>query len=456
MRYENVIFRQRAERGTARGAEEVLARARDDATREMGADGSEGWVQVADPADLTVVDFHRLDESATPAPRKRRAAVLAVAAAVLVVIGVVVVPDQNDRKLETETGASATTPDAVPSPTPPPQEGAGPPAAFVESLGYRWSRVANESVKFNSRIRGVTVGGPGLVAVGHSGEGTAAVWTSVDGVTWSRVPHDEAVFGDAGEIDAGAGGIGMESVTVGGPGFVAVGGPDWWDTGDQNAVVWTSVDGVTWSRVPDDEAVFGGTGPQRMMSVTAGGPGLVAVGYDEFFQDSEAVVWTSVDGVTWSRVPHDEAVFGGGYMTSVTAGGPGLVAVGTGASDTDGDAAVWTSVDGVTWSRVPHDNAIFGGQGEQQMWSVTAGGPGVVVVGMEGYCDSSECMPSPNGYVPAVWTSVDGITWSRVPHDEDVFGEANSVQSVTAGGPGLVAVGSGGVIVAEPMAAPED
>ena len=46
----------------------------------------------------------------------------------------------------------------------------------------------------------------------------------------------------------------------------------------------------------------------------------------------------------WARVPHDEAIFGGDYdqvMLSVVAGGPGLVAVGYGGTWDDGDAAVW-------------------------------------------------------------------------------------------------------------------
>ncbi len=78
-----------------------------------------------------------------------------------------------------------------------------------------------------------------------------------------------------------------------------------------------------WSRVPHDETVFGGLEEQiNMWSVTVGGPGLVAVGSD----GPDAAVWTSPDGITWSQVPHDAAVFGG-EMNSVTVGGPGLVAV---------------------------------------------------------------------------------------------------------------------------------
>jgi hypothetical protein len=243
---------------------------------------------------------------------------------------------------------------------------------------------------------------------------------------WARVPNDEAVFG-------GEGGQGMMSVTAGGPGLVAVG----WDElegVDHRAAVWTSPDGITWSRIPHDPEVFGGELNEVLWSVTAGGPGLVAVGSAE---DHVAAVWTSVDGVTWSRVPHDAAVFPGGWIKSVTAGGPGLVAVGT-AGDED-VAVVWTSPDGITWSRVPHDPAVFGGEGNQlTMNSVTAGGPGLVAVGEEA---------TGNGWTyAAVWTSPDGVTWSRVPNDEAVFGQTGiqSMSSVTAGPSGLVAVGRAG------------
>jgi len=490
MRYQDVIFRERAERGTTRGAEEVLARARDEATREMGADGSEGRVQVADRADLTVIDFHGLDESAIPAPRKRRAAVLAVAAAVLVVIGVVVVPDQKDSNLETEPGSLRRTPDAVPSPTPPdpmPQE-VGPPPSVVDSLGYRWSRVAQDGAVVAGEgdewwMNSVTLGGPGLVAVGSVGndaDADGAVWTSVDGMIWSRVPHDEAVFG-------GDGAYAMDTVLVGGSGLVAIGGNE-----RGAAVFWTSVDGFTWKRVSSD-GFRGGV----VNDVIAGGPGFVAVGENE----QSAVVWTSVDGLSWSRVPHDQEVFGlrlgyGNGMVGVTVGGPGLVAVGSDGLNSDAPtgrahAVVWTSVDGLTWSRVLHDESVFGGTGDQGMFDVVVGGPGLLAVGEDdegatvwtsvdgitwsrvpddeavfkaGYAITSAIATSEGlvafgdggaGWNALVWTSRDGITWSRVPDDEAVFGGVN-VQSVTAGGPGLVAVGSGGVIVAELISTPED
>jgi len=216
----------------------------------------------------------------------------------------------------------------------------------------------------------------------------------------------------------------MSSVTVGGPGFVAVGSKieseDFEEPGI-SAVVWTSVDGITWSRVPHDEAVFGGPGNKAMNSVTAGGPGLVAIGVD----GDNAGVWTSVDGFTWSRVPHDETVFSGPkeqWMNSVTVGGPGLVAVGYEgqADDSDHsenfDAAVWTSVDGLVWSRVAAGRGALGVAGGQDMSSVTTTDLGLVAVGHDWtYTGARDQV---DGVDAAVWTSPDGTNWSRVEFEQ--------------------------------------
>jgi hypothetical protein len=286
------------------------------------------------------------------------------------------------------------------------------------------------------------------------GEGSAAVWTSRDGFTWSRVPHDEAIFGGQGEQR-------MVSVTAGGPGLVAVGFDRPAEQDEGNAAVWTSPDGFVWSRVPHDEAVFGGDSRQMMLGVTTGGLGLVAVGTDGYSYRSDderftevpdefaadAAVWTSRDGLTWSRVPHDEAIFGGvgeQRMVSVTAGGPGLVAVGSvtgkqrGGPSHEKDAAVWTSPDGFTWSRVPHDPAVFARTGDidwnEQMLGVTAGGPGLVAVGSDA---GEQC-----GWDSAVWTSPDGFTWSHVQSPgPSGCGGYDRMLSVTVGPSGLVAVG---------------
>ncbi len=88
-----------------------------------------------------------------------------------------------------------------------------------------------------------------------------------------------------------------------------------------------------------------------------------------------------------SRVAADWWLFGGPgdrRMTGLLAGGRGLVAVGRDASGGDADATVWTSADGLRWSRVSHDDEVFGGSGEQAMSTAAVRGPDVVGGGYAG------------------------------------------------------------------------
>jgi molecular chaperone DnaK len=349
---------------------------------------------------------------------------------VLLVLAIVLVAACSGAGTEaasTATGQPATTASTRPTTT----TGAVTVTTEAPVRGSGWGRVPHDEAVFggaeDQEMRSVAAVGPGLVAVGYDtsgGDQDAAVWTSSDGFAWTRVAHDEAVFGGTGDQE-------MESVAAAGSGLVAVG----WDGsgGDQDAAVWTSFDGLTWTRVAHDEAVFGGEDDQLMWAVTANNLGLVAVGDDWSGFDRDAAVWTSADGVAWSRVLDEEAVFSGSRwqtMESVAAVDSGLVAVGDDASGGDQDAAVWTSPDGLTWSRVPHDEAVFGGANWQTMRSVVATSSGLVAVGHD-------------NWDAAVWISPDAVTWARVPHDEDIFGGDYDqvMRSVVAVGSGLVAVG---------------
>jgi len=300
-----------------------------------------------------------------------------------------------------------------------------------------WSRVDDDPVLGGAGDQGmldVVAVGSAVLAVGYDysgGDGDAALWTSEDGVTWARVPHQEAALGGAGDQE-------MDGVAVGGTGLVAVGGE--WLGDEADAVVWTSPDGLAWNRVPHDETVFGGAANQLMTDVVAAGPGLVGVGYDASGGDRDAAVWTSADGLAWSRVPHDEAVFGGGASQGievVLVAGARLVGVGYDGSGGDFDAAVWTSVDGLAWSRVPHDEVVLGGEGDQEMWDAVVSGGGVVAVGYEDLSATGDGRA-------AVWVSADGVAWSRVPHDEAVLGGEGwqEMAAVIVAEQGLLAVGN--------------
>ncbi len=310
-------------------------------------------------------------------------------------------------------------------------------AVWTSPDGSNWAQIPPSQTVLGDedqqKMFDITTGGPGFVAVGWDrpdGDRDAAVWTSIEGLIWCRVPHVERVFGGS-EWQT------MLAITVGGPGLVAVG----WDVTDedQDAAVWTSVDGTVWTRVAHDEELFGGEGRQLMWDVTQGGPGLVAVGLNESGWPYHAVVWTSTDGIDWTRIDIDltNKEIGGG-MLAVTPGGPGLVAVGEEFNSHGKGAAVWVSDDGVNWTRIANHEAVFhedlGNGYAYTMSDITTGGPGLVAVGWEGFMSEDDA---------AIWTSPDGLTWTKVPRDENVFG-GSGLQIMTAisnGDPGFVAVG---------------
>ncbi len=158
--------------------------------------------------------------------------------------------------------------------------------------------------------------------------------------------------------------------------------------------------------------------------------GLVAVGHAATGESIDAAVWTSADGTNWNRT-----AFGGpGHeeMLSATTFHGEIVAVGYGtAPGEDRDAAVWIESGG-TWSGIPDDS--FGGAGYQQMNSVVAGGPGLVAVGSD---DSGGDIDA------SVWTSTEGRTWTRAPAEGAVFGGpgAETMTAVITVGSALITAG---------------
>ena len=257
------------------------------------------------------------------------------------------------------------------------------PGVWTSADGVTWSVAPLDQEAFGdgkAAMTSVTTGGPGLVAVGQN-TWRAAAWTSSDGVNWTRMPHDPAIFGTGlVDDDLWVPQTAMRDVIVGGPGLVAVGEEGVWGGSESEigykstgvAVVWTSPDGITWTRVPHDEEVFGGEGFQKMSSVTVGGPGLVAVGEYELDNTGRALVWNSPDGLSWTRVSYDEAIFGPDRaldadraITDVATLDSGLVAVGTG---------TWTSRDGYIWTRIA-DHLL------DRFSDIIVGGPGLIAVG---------------------------------------------------------------------------
>lgn len=161
-----------------------------------------------------------------------------------------------------------------------------------------------------------------------------------------------------------------------------------------------------WVRVFHDEELFGGMGDQVVVELGVGPSGAVAVGVDggrrDVSEDDAAVVWLSRGGSLWTRVATDPT-FRDAAMSDVVWFAKNEVFVAVGRSVSQG--AVWSSDDGVTWKQGAklESSELSGGI---EIQSVVAGGPGLVAVGQEWLGEGSS--------IPAMWTSDDGDVWDRV------------------------------------------
>lgn len=273
--------------------------------------------------------------------------------------------------------------------------GANGPGIWTSTDGLDWDMARPPDLPkedVNGNLSAITAGGPGFVAVGGdiARDGTtatklvAAVWTSPDGRTWSRVPHTSEFEGSDNTF--------MWDVTASDDLIVAVGS----DLGAERAAVWNSSDGLAWVRVTPEAPVFQDA---SMLSVTWFGAEFVAVGQVCEGRPCRAAVWVSADGQTWTRSLIDDT-----HLSAVATWDQGLIALGS---------HVWTSADASTWTRLPtpDDEPVLG---DSLFIDVVDVGAGVLVVG--GASAPVGDQNDPNGageqFTPVAWFTADGATWT--------------------------------------------
>ncbi len=298
--------------------------------------------------------------------------------------------------------SAAASPSPSPSPTPSPA-----PA---------WQRVQNLPQSTGGAALQVVATTSGFAAVGSGGlRGPGTVWTSTDGTTWQATPGETSLS------------TMLLTAVAPTPTGLAAFGANCPATGECIAVNVVTFDGSTWSQpglLTLPAGIISGA-PARFATIGGQivGVGSMIVTDDPFTQ--AAVVWTSPTGSDWTQVP-DSPIFAKAQMYDVAVGAHGLVAVGSAdtTSQIGTDAAVWTSPDGLTWTRVPSDPSFV----DAAMNGISATASGFVAVGQ-----------GPLG--AAVWTSADGTAWVRVA-DQPAFQNA-TMYGVASDGSGLVAAGYG-------------
>ncbi|WP_344953203.1 hypothetical protein, partial [Actinomadura miaoliensis] len=233
----------------------------------------------------------------------------------------------------------------------------------------------------------------------------------------------------------------VTSMGVGAGRVVAVG-----STGGGGAV-WSApaANPGAWARAqtPDLRAGKAAGGPrqprQRFGDVVHGSKGWLAVGRVTAPDGKVTpLVAGAADGVTWRRAPFPGAR--GNIVDGCTSGPSGYVVVGTSA----GKAAAWRSTDLKSWKR--GSNAGKGDlDGRTWMRDVAATSKGYVAVGGRQATTGAGRKPvKPVSYLPAVWTSRDGVKWSAVAPPPLPSGVASGAfHQIVARGDVLVGLGWG-------------
>ena len=221
------------------------------------------------------------------------------------------------------------------------------------------------------------------------------------------------------------------------------------------AGVWLSADGRSWRQLPadstfanfaaidvaahDDALAVLGMAPARLdgtLGTLRIDPHVATPTFRVWLAEGARTCVTCSapsSGGLWRSVLIDPP-FGAGavsFFTDLAAGGPGFVLVGDmrttngdlGAASTPAGAVVATSRDGTDWTFNDPTSPEFAGG---TMQAVTDGPAGLVAVG-------------DTGIEPSVWLSVDGTTWARLPGA--IPSTSASIRAIAASPDGYVAVG---------------
>jgi hypothetical protein len=223
--------------------------------------------------------------------------------------------------------------------------------------GISWTQVADFSRLKGATIDGITVGSQGLVAVGDTGWEQPAIWVSATGATWQRLTLPSATFKDAHFSDVRAtasgyvlaGGIGNSAPTSGGVQLP--------DTG--SAAVWWSLDGRTWTKGTVNRADGVGTslgsiyvGAKGMVAVGSASGGKTSTAWTS----TDGRSWQPIaNAENYAGVPTPPP--GAPSIPSFTISDDGTHLLAVGMGDPMLGVSMWVSSDGVTWQQMPFSGA---------------------------------------------------------------------------------------------------
>ncbi|HEY3336334.1 MAG TPA: hypothetical protein VGK16_13965, partial [Candidatus Limnocylindrales bacterium] len=109
---------------------------------------------------------------------------------------------------------------------------------------------------------------------------------------------------------------------------------------DDRAMAWTSPDGTAWTAQPTTPSLENHDKPIRLLAIAAGHGTLLGAGWKSDAGNGSGVVWSSPDGVTWERLP-DQVSMSGASLAGVALVGSLPVVVGTSGYPDNDQASAW-------------------------------------------------------------------------------------------------------------------
>jgi hypothetical protein len=249
----------------------------------------------------------------------------------------------------------------------------------------------------------------GFVAI--SSTTGSGIWTSPDGFEWTRVgdPSDPVDLGVA---------FGISDLAVNGDRVAAVVDNS---RGGSSGIA-SSPDGENWTYTILSDGADDPPWPQSI--VAYGADGFIVTGSDSVSGD---VVWSTTDGEEYQLVYEGSGLESGGSFRTRAAAGQRVV-LGTEFGE------LLVTQDGETWELIPQLAGVDGAGEACSYVSLDA-----LAYGPAGFVAVGGC-----GQYGTAWISSDGLNWSQVPHDGEVFGEAAWLSSIAASDRGYVAGGNSG------------
>jgi hypothetical protein len=251
-------------------------------------------------------------------------------------------------------------------------------SAWRSRDGVSWDDLGTVLV-VDGHVRAVVATPQGLVAIEETQEGGLSMRRSPDGAAWDT----EAV-----PVSNGAAGVNLLAVggtdrLIAVAAYETSGGEDLIENGLENAGHDPAL-ALHWGveNVGDDfRFTFYGPLGLAVLTLTGSEMGLTQTEIDQIHEGSgeqEASVWTSVDGGDFVATTVDDA----GWIDTFTPAPDGsLLAFGWG----NGGAGIWKSWDGTIWEQVA--SGLYGGVGTARMWDGRLFGPPTNVGGV-GLLDS--------------------------------------------------------------------